>query len=450
MQCSNNLKQTRPGLHNYDGSQGQLPPMASSTAGRSPGRARAEVGSLSSGCCRTSNRTTSTSRRNGELPTAVSTRSQSSPSDAPPTRTTATGCLESGESLGPRLLRRQLPGVRQPQPRRLPRLGSVEGAERIGSSFSDGTSNTILFAERYSRCRNFFTLSAHGNWENNYEAVFAYGNSAGTQGYTSQYNWGPPTERSALGRNRRSPRTLTRPSATPPWPAPPTTAGYRSVWPTAACGTSPRRSPVQPGGRPAPRTAARFSRVTGDRATRRHLGGPSTSARLVHSDILIEGQRTGPIMGFSRFGRRREVSGASRGCPRTRGFGGGGQTDVSGEVTFSGKPIAGGRVTFVGQEGEKKVVSAPDSAWQVRHQGLPLRAGEGHGRKFPSAETESQRAPPKDLTKGFGPSADDDPEPNAPPQPYVPIPQRFNSPDTSGLDFTVKRDTKEHNLTLVP
>jgi prepilin-type N-terminal cleavage/methylation domain-containing protein len=73
---------------------------------------------------------------------------------------------------------------------------NMDGAAKIPATFTDGTSNTILFAERYSFCGNFATLWGHGNWENNWMAMFAYGNRAGTLGYTSYYNvnggWGGP------------------------------------------------------------------------------------------------------------------------------------------------------------------------------------------------------------------------------------------------------------------
>jgi prepilin-type N-terminal cleavage/methylation domain-containing protein len=73
---------------------------------------------------------------------------------------------------------------------------NMNGGARIPATFVDGTSNTILFAERYSLCAGFASLWGHGNWENNYMAMFVYGNRAGTQGYTSYFNvnggWGPP------------------------------------------------------------------------------------------------------------------------------------------------------------------------------------------------------------------------------------------------------------------
>jgi prepilin-type N-terminal cleavage/methylation domain-containing protein len=73
---------------------------------------------------------------------------------------------------------------------------NMDGAAVIPATFTDGQSSTILFTEKYSRCGGFANLWGHGNWENNYESMFVYGNRAGAQGYTSYYNvnggWGPP------------------------------------------------------------------------------------------------------------------------------------------------------------------------------------------------------------------------------------------------------------------
>ena len=50
------------------------------------------------------------------------------------------------------------------------------GAARMPGSFSDGTSNTIMFAERYSRCGGYATLWSHGVWETAWVGMFVYGN----------------------------------------------------------------------------------------------------------------------------------------------------------------------------------------------------------------------------------------------------------------------------------
>lgn len=84
-------------------------------------------------------------------------------------------------------------------------LNNQDGKTRL-TSITDGTSNTILFAERFGRCGtitgaplaggNYGNLWAAGVVRCHYEPFFAYGNRAGTQGYTSQGDgpgslWGP-------------------------------------------------------------------------------------------------------------------------------------------------------------------------------------------------------------------------------------------------------------------
>jgi prepilin-type N-terminal cleavage/methylation domain-containing protein len=68
---------------------------------------------------------------------------------------------------------------------------NMDGRARVEATFTDGTSNTILFAEKFSHCANFYTLWGHGAWEHNWMPMFAYGNRAGTLGYRSYAGWGP-------------------------------------------------------------------------------------------------------------------------------------------------------------------------------------------------------------------------------------------------------------------
>jgi len=73
---------------------------------------------------------------------------------------------------------------------------NMNGKARFPASFQDGQSNTIMFTERYQggggSCGGFGCLWGHGNWENGWMPMFAYGNRTGTQGYTSFYNWAGP------------------------------------------------------------------------------------------------------------------------------------------------------------------------------------------------------------------------------------------------------------------
>ena len=66
-----------------------------------------------------------------------------------------------------------------------PDTGGWDGGARIPATFQDGTSNTIVFAEKYARCGGAGALWGHGSWENNWCPNFVYGNRQGTQGYQS-------------------------------------------------------------------------------------------------------------------------------------------------------------------------------------------------------------------------------------------------------------------------
>ncbi|RLS85465.1 MAG: DUF1559 domain-containing protein [Planctomycetota bacterium] len=83
-------------------------------------------------------------------------------------------------------------------------LNNQDGKTKL-NSISDGTSNTVLFAERFGKCGKsllpspltpYGSLWAHGNDRCHYKPFFAYGNRAGTQGYSAQGDgpgslWGP-------------------------------------------------------------------------------------------------------------------------------------------------------------------------------------------------------------------------------------------------------------------
>ncbi|HKB42427.1 MAG TPA: DUF1559 domain-containing protein [Gemmataceae bacterium] len=73
---------------------------------------------------------------------------------------------------------------------------NMQGFAKIPSAFPDGTSNTILFAEKYSACGSFYTLWGHGYWDQNYMPIFVFGSRDGTLGYQSYFTfyagWGPP------------------------------------------------------------------------------------------------------------------------------------------------------------------------------------------------------------------------------------------------------------------
>jgi prepilin-type N-terminal cleavage/methylation domain-containing protein len=64
--------------------------------------------------------------------------------------------------------------------------GNTNGLPNLKSTFSDGTSNTILFAEQYAtRPFGFTKLWAHGSWNPSWETIFAYGRDNGNGTYTN-------------------------------------------------------------------------------------------------------------------------------------------------------------------------------------------------------------------------------------------------------------------------
>jgi prepilin-type N-terminal cleavage/methylation domain-containing protein/prepilin-type processing-associated H-X9-DG protein len=70
-----------------------------------------------------------------------------------------------------------------------PDMGDNAGANMATgfqiNTISDGTSNTIFYAEKYRRCGGNGSLWGHGSWNVPWMAMFAYGNRAGTAGYGS-------------------------------------------------------------------------------------------------------------------------------------------------------------------------------------------------------------------------------------------------------------------------
>ncbi|HEX4611678.1 MAG TPA: DUF1559 domain-containing protein [Urbifossiella sp.] len=57
---------------------------------------------------------------------------------------------------------------------------NANGSPNLASSFMDGTSNTVLCAEKLAQSDNgHWNLWAHGGWNDSWAPVFAYGDSAG-------------------------------------------------------------------------------------------------------------------------------------------------------------------------------------------------------------------------------------------------------------------------------
>jgi hypothetical protein len=118
--------------------------------------------------------------------------------------------------------------------------------------------------------------------------------------------------------------------------------------------------------------------------------------------------------------------------------------EVTGKVLYKGKPLPGGRITFVavaggfagtgniGQDGQYKV-EAPIGDVQIGVDNSMLRQGRGapHG-PIASPEMMKRSGGEKDQVTGT----------------YVPIPEKYQRPESSGLTYTVKSETQTHEVTL--
>jgi len=59
--------------------------------------------------------------------------------------------------------------------------GALDRGARLGGSFQDGTSQTVMFTEKYARCDpSYSTLWAHGYWDFNWTPQIMYPSYAGT------------------------------------------------------------------------------------------------------------------------------------------------------------------------------------------------------------------------------------------------------------------------------
>ena len=76
----------------------------------------------------------------------------------------------------------------------------MNGTPSLAYSFPDGTSDTILFAEKARHLANDYdSLWAHGGWCVPYMALFAYGSANGGIGYTTADTEGGPAQPGIVG-----------------------------------------------------------------------------------------------------------------------------------------------------------------------------------------------------------------------------------------------------------
>jgi prepilin-type N-terminal cleavage/methylation domain-containing protein/prepilin-type processing-associated H-X9-DG protein len=186
MSCSNNLKQNALACHSYNDANGKLPPAWNGNGTvawfNMPFLEQDNVYKLCSANVNNYYPVSGGSTYGSN--TTVKTELCPSDSSGPDTGLWARGGL-SGEignwAFGNYGINFQVFGN--------PDAGNNAGANMITgfqiNTISDGTSNTIFYAEKYRRCGGTGSLWGHGSWNVPWMAIFAYGNRAGNSGYTS-------------------------------------------------------------------------------------------------------------------------------------------------------------------------------------------------------------------------------------------------------------------------
>lgn len=136
-----------------------------------------------------------------------------------------------------------------------------------------------------------------------------------------------------------------------------------------------------------------------------------------------------------------------------------GQGKVSGRVLFNGAPLPGGLVTFRPADARQNAITAPIDA-QGNYEAI-LPAGEVKvcvdNRELEPPPVLSGLQPPglpPEVQKAIGGKADKaapraaDKPADKPAGRYVPIPEKYYTVETSGLQFTVQRGDQKQDISL--
>lgn len=142
------------------------------------------------------------------------------------------------------------------------------------------------------------------------------------------------------------------------------------------------------------------------------------------------------------------------GCGRS---GLGREEEVSGKVTYNGKPLPGGWITFMSSKGYTfNGVIDPEGNYKVR-----VLVGEARiavdNRKLENKQ--DKQLSPRELRRKMGmtpaPGTNVEEDKSSPAVPaqeitgtYVPIPKKYYAPDASGLTYTVTSGSQTHNIEL--
>jgi hypothetical protein len=113
---------------------------------------------------------------------------------------------------------------------------------------------------------------------------------------------------------------------------------------------------------------------------------------------------------------------------------------VSGKVTYNGKPIASGQVTFEGEGGKTGAGPIADGTYAISDAPVgPVRIGVVSIKRGPKAVNPSEVA-----------SGTSSPSPAPAAAKFVPVPERFGIPAKSGLTYTVTAGSQTYDIDIKP
>jgi hypothetical protein len=119
---------------------------------------------------------------------------------------------------------------------------------------------------------------------------------------------------------------------------------------------------------------------------------------------------------------------------------------VSGKVYYKNAPVKGGNITFVKPDKSVSKLSEIQEDGSYKLEKVPpgemLISVDTSSFKAAASMSKSRMAPPpgKDAPQGYDFAAKA--------QRYTPIPERYSNPEQSGLKYTVKNGSQEHDIKL--
>jgi hypothetical protein len=128
------------------------------------------------------------------------------------------------------------------------------------------------------------------------------------------------------------------------------------------------------------------------------------------------------------------------------------QAEVSGKVTYKGKPVPGGRIIFVSAKGYNSTsVISPQGEYQLKAPIGEVKIGvDNHmlNKNDPTLNEKKAYLEKKGRLKPKGPLAERQSSKQEITGTYVPLPSHYANPATSGLTYTVKPGPQTFDLDL--